>query len=166
LSFGAATASLPAWKPKRSKAASLAPFDEILSEVRPLGSAVNQALDRLDLGFRVQREFAADAAHELRTPLSILRTRVDTLKGPGTAQALHEDIEAMSRIVGQLLAIAELDAFTIDPLELADAHGVCAEVTEFIAPLALLAETRGLSPMRKPWLGSFQRGGLSAEASS
>jgi len=102
-----------------------------------LVSAVNQALDRLDQGFRVQREFTADAAHELRTPLSILRTRVDTLEDQRIAEALHQDIEAMSRIVGQLLDIAELDAFTIDPLELADARSVCAEVAEFIAPLAL-----------------------------
>jgi signal transduction histidine kinase len=113
------------------------PVNEIPSEVRPLVSAVNQALDRLDQGFRIQREFTADAAHELRTPLSILRTRVDTLEDQGVAKALHQDIEAMSRIVGQLLDIAELDAFTIDPLELADARGVCAEVAEFIAPLAL-----------------------------
>jgi signal transduction histidine kinase len=113
------------------------PVNEIPSEVRPLVSAVNQALDRLDQGFRVQREFTADAAHELRTPLSILRTRVDTLDDQRIAQALHQDIEAMSRIVGQLLDIAELDAFTIDLSEVADARGVCAEVAEFIAPLAL-----------------------------
>ena len=113
------------------------PVNEIPSEVRPLVSAVNQALDRLDQGFRIQREFTADAAHELRTPLSILRARVDTLEDQRIAKALHHDIEAMSRIVGQLLDIAELDAFTIDPLELADARGVCVEVAEFIAPLAL-----------------------------
>jgi signal transduction histidine kinase len=113
------------------------PVNEIPSEVQPLVSAVNQALDRLDQGFRIQREFTADAAHELRTPLSILRTRVDTLEDQRIAKALHQDIEAMSRIVGQLLDIAELDAFTIDPLELADARSVCAEVAEFIAPLAL-----------------------------
>ena len=113
------------------------PVKEIPSEVRPLVSAVNRALDRLDQGFRIQREFTADAAHELRTPLSILRTRVDTLEDQRIAKALHQDIEAMSRVVGQLLDIAELDAFTIDPLELADAHSVCAEVAEFIAPLAL-----------------------------
>jgi len=113
------------------------PVDDIPSEVRPLVSAVNQALDRLDQGFRVQREFTADAAHELRTPLTILRTRVDTLEDQRIAIALHQDIEAMSRIVGQLLDIAELDAFMIDPLETADLRGVCAEVAEFIAPLAL-----------------------------
>jgi signal transduction histidine kinase len=113
------------------------PVNEIPSEVRPLLSAVNQALDRLDQGFRAQRDFTADAAHELRTPLSILRTRLDTLDDQRVAKALHHDIEAMSRVVSQLLDIAELDAFTIDPLELADARSACAEVAEFIAPLAI-----------------------------
>lgn len=113
------------------------PLDEIPSEVRPLVSAINKALDRLDQGFRVQREFTAEAAHELRTPLSILRTRVETLDDPRVAKALHLDIEAMSRVVGQLLDIAELEAFTIDPLEVADLQEACAEVAEFIAPLAL-----------------------------
>ena len=93
------------------------PVGEIPSEVRPLVTAINQALDRLDQGFRVQREFTADAAHELRTPLSILRTRVETLDDPRIAKALHLDIEAMSRVVSQLLDIAELEAFTIDPSE-------------------------------------------------
>ena len=113
------------------------PVDEIPSEVRPLVSAVNKALDRLDQGFRLLREFTADAAHELRTPLSILRTRVETLDDPHVAKALHSDIEAMSRIVGQLLDIAELEAFTIDQTEVADLQAACAEVAEFIAPLAL-----------------------------
>ncbi len=113
------------------------PVNEIPSEVRPLVSAINKALDRLDQGFRVQREFTADAAHELRTPLSILRTRVETLDDPRVAKALHMDIEAMSRVVGQLLDIAELEAFTIDPSEVADLRGACTEVAESIAPLAL-----------------------------
>lgn len=113
------------------------PLNEIPSEVRPLVSAINKALDRLDEGFKVQREFTADAAHELRTPLSILRTRVETLDDPRVARALHQDIEAMSRVVGQLLDIAELEAFTIDPSEVADLQGACAEVAESIAPLAL-----------------------------
>jgi len=113
------------------------PVNEIPSEVRPLVLAINQALDRLQEGFRVQREFTADAAHELRTPLSILRTRVDTLDDRSIANALLADIEAMSRIVGQLLDIAELDVLVVDPDDRADLREVCAEVAEFIAPLAL-----------------------------
>jgi signal transduction histidine kinase len=113
------------------------PLDEIPSEVRPLVSAINKALDRLAEGFQVQREFTADAAHELRTPLSILRTRVETLDDPRIAKALQQDIEAMSRVVSQLLDIAELEVFAIDPSEVADLQGACAEVAEFIAPLAL-----------------------------
>ncbi|HET7889443.1 MAG TPA: ATP-binding protein [Bradyrhizobium sp.] len=113
------------------------PFDEIPTEVRPLVSAINKALDRLDQGFRLQREFTADAAHELRTPLSILRTRVETLDDPGVAKALHQDIEAMSRVVSQLLDIAELEAFAIDPAEVADLQAASAEVASFVAPLAL-----------------------------
>jgi signal transduction histidine kinase len=113
------------------------PLGDIPSEVRPLVSAINKALDRLDEGFRIQREFTADAAHELRTPLSILRTRVETLDDPGIAKALHLDIEAMSRVVGQLLDIAELEVFAIDPEEVADLQAASAEVAGFIAPLAL-----------------------------
>ncbi len=113
------------------------PLGDIPSEVRPLVSAINKALDRLDEGFRLQREFTADAAHELRTPLAILRTRVETLDDPGVARALRQDIEAMSRVVGQLLDIAELEAFAIDPSEVADLQAASAEVAGFIAPLAL-----------------------------
>jgi len=113
------------------------PPEEIPKEILPLVQAVNQALDRLEAGFRVQREFTADAAHELRTPLTILRSRVDTLVDRGISKALHQDIEGMARIVSQLLDIAELDTFSIDPLEKADLRAICAEVAEFAAPLAL-----------------------------
>lgn len=113
------------------------PIDRIPQEIVPLVHAVNQALDRLDHGFRVQREFTADAAHELRTPLTVLRTRLDTLEDQRIARALQADVEGMVHIVNQLLDIAELETFVIDPQEKADLHKVCAEVAEFIAPLAL-----------------------------
>jgi len=113
------------------------PPEEIPKEILPLVQAVNQALDRLEAGFRVQREFTADAAHELRTPLTILRSRVDILADRGISKALHQDIEGMARIVSQLLDIAELETFSIDPAEKADLRAICAEVAEFAAPLAL-----------------------------
>ncbi|MGB3865272.1 MAG: ATP-binding protein [Xanthobacteraceae bacterium] len=113
------------------------PTEDMPSEIRPLADAVNQALDRLEQGFRRQREFAADAAHELRTPLAILRTRIETLPRSDTAQALGRDVESMSRVVSQLLDATELETILIDPGETVDIHQVCLEVVEFIAPLAL-----------------------------
>jgi signal transduction histidine kinase len=113
------------------------PTEQIPREIIPLVTAVNQALDRLEDGFRVQRQFTADAAHQLRTPLAILRTRVDTLGNSAARQALHDDIESMSRIVAQLLEIAELDTLVLDPGETADLRAVCAEVVGAIAPLPL-----------------------------
>jgi signal transduction histidine kinase len=113
------------------------PTDEIPREVRPLVSAINLALDRLEQGFRIQRDFTADAAHELRTPLTILRTRLDLLEDKKIRQALQRDVEGMAHIISQLLDIAELDAFVVDPLEKADLRSVTAEIAEFVAPLAL-----------------------------
>src|ERR1700756_97876 len=113
------------------------PTSEIPQEVRPLVSAVNEGLDRLEEGFRIQRDFTADAAHELRTPLSILRTRIDILEDQQMRKALRNNVEGMAHIVSQLLDIAELDAFVVDPQETADLKSVVSEVAEFVAPLAL-----------------------------
>jgi signal transduction histidine kinase len=113
------------------------PTEEIPREVRPLVFAVNQALDRLEEGLRIQRDFTADAAHELRTPLTILRTRLDLLQDEQTGRALRQDVDGMAHIISQLLDMAELDAFVVDPLEKADLRSVTEEVAEFVAPLAL-----------------------------
>src|SRR5665213_2043468 len=120
-------------------------------EVRPLVHAVNQALDRLEEGFRGQREFTADAAHELRTPLAILRTQIDMIADPELAKSLRHDVENMSRLVNQLLEMAELDTFVIGPGETADLAEVAAEVAAFLAPLALADEKRvAVTGARRP----------------
>ncbi|MGN6283811.1 MAG: sensor histidine kinase [Afipia sp.] len=113
------------------------PTDDMPPEILPLVEAVNQALDRLEQGFHSQREFAADAAHELRTPLAILRTRIETLPHSEASQALSRDSENMSRVVSQLLDATELETAVVDPESVADLYTVCVEVAEFIAPLAL-----------------------------
>jgi signal transduction histidine kinase len=111
--------------------------DKMPSEIKPLVLSVNQALDRLDQGFRIQREFTADAAHELRTPLTILRMRINSIADRDLANSLRSDIAGMSRIVDQLLDVAELETFVLDPSEKADLQSVCIEAAEFVAPLAV-----------------------------
>jgi signal transduction histidine kinase len=113
------------------------PTENIPREIRPLVIAVNQALERLEEGFRRQGEFAADVAHELRTPLSILRSRIDTLPDQSATEALRADIDRMSRVVNQLLDAAEIETLLIDEGDRADLHAVCTDVAELLAPLAL-----------------------------
>ncbi len=113
------------------------PIEPMPSEIRPLVHTINQALDRLERGFHVQRDFTADAAHELRTPLSILQARIDTIPDKEIAKELTRDIARMKRIVSQLLDIAELEAFAVGPDETADLGTVCVDVAEFVAPLAV-----------------------------
>jgi signal transduction histidine kinase len=122
-------------------------------EVLPLVRAVNEALDRLDAGFRTQREFTADAAHELRTPLAILRTQIDMIEDRELAGPLRHDVESMSRLVNQLLEISELDSFFVAERETADIVAIAAEIAGFLAPLALsqkktLAVTGARHPVR------------------
>jgi signal transduction histidine kinase len=122
-------------------------------EVLPLVRAVNDALDRLDAGFRAQREFTADAAHELRTPLAILRTQIDMLDDLDVAGPLRHDVESMSRLVNQLLEISELETVVVAEDEIADIVAISAEVAAFLAPLALsqqktLAVTGTQRPVR------------------
>jgi len=111
-------------------------------EIQPLVHAVNQALDRLEEGFRGQREFTADAAHELRTPLAILRTQIDMIADRELAHSLRNDVENMSRLVNQLLEMAELETLVIGPGEVADLVAVSADIAAYLAPIALVQDKR------------------------
>ena len=113
------------------------PTDQLPDEIAPLARAVNQALDRLEHGFKVQREFTADAAHELRTPLSILRARLAGIRDVDLRRELEADSDRMARIVGQLLDVAELESFVPDPSKATDLQALGAEMVEYMAPMAL-----------------------------
>ncbi|WP_193088043.1 HAMP domain-containing sensor histidine kinase [Advenella sp. FME57] len=75
-------------------------------ELVPLITAFNGALDRLANGYRVQQEFLATTAHELKTPLALMRGTVELGDSSDRAQLLS-DIDAMSRQIQQLLQLAE-----------------------------------------------------------
>jgi len=125
----------------------------IPTEVLPLVRAVNRALERLEEGFRSQREFTADAAHELRTPLAILHTQIDMLPDRDAARSLRADVENMARLVNQLLEMAELETAVIGADETADLVAVSAETAAFLAPLALSRHRAvAVSALRSPVL--------------
>lgn len=108
-------------------------------EVRPLVRAVNSALDRLDKGFSQQREFTANAAHQLRTPLAVLRANIDTLADENAAERLRKDVESMARIVSQLLTVARLEAAPSHLDEEMDLRAVAVEAAASLGPLAIAA---------------------------
>jgi signal transduction histidine kinase len=102
--------------------------------------AVNGALDRLDRGYQAQRDFLADAAHELRTPLAILAAHLDTMDDKSRASMLRADVDRMVRLVNQLLMVAQLEALTIRPDDKADLSELSTELAALLAPLAVRAD--------------------------
>ncbi len=113
-------------------------------EVMPLIETVNAALDRIDRTVSAQREFTADAAHELKTPLAVMRAQLEAMPHDAATDALRKDVETMSRLVAQLLRLAEADQLTVAPEARADLAAIAREVTAAIAPLAL-AHQRSVS---------------------
>jgi signal transduction histidine kinase len=106
------------------------PHVGIPREILPLVSSINGALDRLDDGLRQQREFTANAAHQLRTPLAVLSANIDMMSDAVVAAKLRYDVELMSRIVTQLLLVARLETLNIgldDQVELCSAAREAAE---------------------------------------
>ncbi len=120
------------------------PVEGLPRELEPPVRAINAALDRIDRSFRAQRDFTADAAHQLRTPLAILGAHLDTLGDKAVADSLRKDVARMGRLVDQMLLVAELEALTLKPDERTDISGLGVEVVEAVGPLAL-ARRRGLA---------------------
>jgi signal transduction histidine kinase len=113
------------------------PLAGLPRELLPLIVAVNEALDRLEKGMRLQQEFTADAAHELRTPLAVLRARVDSLPEQKGLGALKSDIDVMSHVVSQLLEIAELENAGLRIDDRVDLYTVAADVVSMVAGVAI-----------------------------
>jgi two-component system, OmpR family, sensor histidine kinase BaeS len=100
------------------------------NEIGELATAFNTMADRVEKEDELRRSFAADVAHELRTPLAIQRSELeaiqDGIREPGVAAiaSLHDENMRLSRLVADLEALASADAavFTLErrPLSLAD----------------------------------------------
>jgi two-component system OmpR family sensor kinase len=88
------------------------------SEYRRLVAVLNAMLDRLDRAFNAQRRFVADASHELRSPLTVLKGDIDVaLRRERTAQEYRralesgrEEVDRMATLAENLLTLARTDA--------------------------------------------------------
>lgn len=106
-------------------------------EILPFVQAVNLALGRVEDGYRAEREFIADAAHELRTPLAVLKTHLEVALEPAVAADLLPDVAAMERLVAQLLDAARLDGMRLGEGSVADLAAIAIEVATYLAPMAI-----------------------------
>ncbi len=111
---------------------------DIPEEVVPVVSAVNHALDRLDRVMKKQQRFITDAAHELRTPVAILSTRLAALPASPLKQRLLEDASRLASLSGQLLDVHRFESESL-PLACHNLVEVARAVVLDMAPLAFAA---------------------------
>lgn len=122
--------------------------EDVLPEFRQFSRSFNQMLERLDEGFTAQRQFTGNAAHELRTPLSLMQAQLELFSAehpgmmPETADflcLLREQTERMTQMTKTLLEMSELRTVSCDEhIELAPM------VEELFADLAPLADKNGI----------------------
>ncbi len=105
-------------------------------EIRPLVQAFNQTLDRLQHGFRTQQEFLSSAAHELKTPLALIRAQVELGPDDERRRYLLEDVDRMARQVQQLLMLAEVSEPQNYRMEAIDPRGTLQEVFDYMGRVA------------------------------
>lgn len=124
--------------------------EEVLPEMRQFVKSFNLMLDRLDEGFTAQRQFAGNAAHELRTPLSLMQAQLELFSAehpevlPETAEFLRllcEQTERMTQMTKTLLEMSKLrtvscaDRIEIGPMveeiftDLAEKNNIALEST-------------------------------------
>lgn len=118
-------------------------------EVQALVTSVNAMLERIERSVRALKDFAGDAAHELRTPLAVMMLRIGRLPDGPEKTKLVADAQGMKRLVNQMLDMSHATALELDPDIRAD---LCVIARDVVADLTPLAVAHGRSIM-------FQDGG-------
>lgn len=113
------------------------PKDEVVEELHPLVDGINAALGRIDAGMSRYQRFLANAAHELRTPVAILQTRIENLDSSPERERLMLDVIRLGATAEQLLDFERFSgAETVEDVDLV---ALCEAVAAEIAPLAIAA---------------------------
>ena len=116
-----------------------------VKELNQLGISYNKMLERLSDAFEIQRQFTANAAHELRTPLALMQVQLDlynSVSHPGndadtlqTIKMVTEQNDKLNRMVKTLLDMSELQSVGRDDKIILDA--IVEEVLADLEPLAV-----------------------------
>ena len=116
-----------------------------VKELNQLGISYNKMLERLSDAFEIQRQFTANAAHELRTPLALMQVQLDSYNSashPGndadtlqTIKMVTEQNDKLNRMVKTLLDMSELQTVGRDDKIILDA--IVEEVLADLEPLAM-----------------------------
>jgi signal transduction histidine kinase len=114
---------------------------EAHDELRRLAETLNEMLDRLESSTRRQREFVADAAHELRSPLTVMRAQLEVAAAHPDGQAavqqlplLLSEVERVSGLVDNLLHLARLDSAPAAVHRLIDLDDIVFNEVERVRP--------------------------------
>lgn len=120
------------------------PQDGLPRELRPIIVAINELMARLDQALAQERRFTSDAAHELRTPLALVRLQIEGLALADEAgrkiayQRLLKGIDRLSRTVSQMLLLARLEqAADRMPMTPVDLKALLEASVAELAPAAL-----------------------------
>jgi len=124
------------------------PHPGTMDEIGQLVATLNAMLDRLEHAFDQQRRFTADASHELRSPLSRLRTEIEvTLRRPregqeyvDTLRSCLDEVGRLTRLIEELLMLARLDAGQARAA--GDARALNALVAEILLRVGPVARER------------------------
>jgi signal transduction histidine kinase len=119
---------------------------EVRDEISALASLLNAMFDRLENSFKNVRRFAADASHELKTPLSLVRLHAEKLLATGTlsheneegVQTMLEELTRLTSTIEELLFLSQAESHTIT-LQLAP-HDPQALLANFNIDAQVLAE--------------------------
>lgn len=119
------------------------PQQALPSEIRPFVNAINRLLARVEQSMAAQRRFVADAAHELRSPMTALSLQAQRLAGAEMSLSaqerlytLQQGIERNRRLLDQLLTMARAQEASAAPVEPVELNTVFRQVLEDLMPLA------------------------------
>jgi two-component system sensor histidine kinase TctE len=111
------------------------------AELRPVVDALNGFLQRLSLAMAALQNFASNANHQIRTPLTVARTQIAVSGKPNGAKALDKADAALiriERVLEQLLLLARVEASGTRPaLQMVDVAALARSVTADLMPLAV-----------------------------